>query len=330
MKQILAVAFFLVIVTGCSDYQKVLKSANYEEKFLFADRAYQKENYSRAIALYEQIYQRMPRSDKGELAYYRLGKSYYIQENFMMAGYYFTQFVDRFPNSKNTEEALFSSAICAVRQSPKATLDQTDTKLALNQLQKFVLRFPSSKYIDSCNHIMDRLHLKIETKKFNAVQLYDKMERYRAAKNAANDFLIEYPRTNFMKEATHILYRNAYWLAKKSVLSKKKERIEEAMNIYTKYESIFKEEKYANKATKRYSDLQLILGLVDEKYAYNDLVEAFNKSNTSSTSKKMHYLNETIKRFDTFASQYPNSDLLDKAENVQKKARRELKNIKKD
>jgi len=32
----------------------------------------------RSIALYEQIYQKMPKTGEGELAYFRIGKAYYI------------------------------------------------------------------------------------------------------------------------------------------------------------------------------------------------------------------------------------------------------------
>lgn len=329
LKPFILIVFTVVIFTSCSDYQKMLKTANYEEKFLFADREFHKEKYAEAIALYEQVYQRFPRGEKGEVSYYRIARSYFEQEDYIMGGYYFEQFPKRFPSSKNVENAMFYGALCSVRNSPKASLDQTDTKKALNKLQAFVLQFPNSKLIDSCNHIMDRMHLKLETKQFDAVELYHKMEKYRAAVVAAKTFLEEYPRSHFMQKATHYLYEDAYWLAMKSIYSKKKERIKDALDIYMKYQQYFVNKSDAKQALKRKEDLEKALILVDERYAFNEIVENYHQSNTSSRSKKIHYLEETIKSFNTFANQYPESDMLDKAKSYQKKATKELNNINK-
>lgn len=329
IKQVISITFVVLLLTSCSDYQKMLKTADYNQKFLYADRAYTKEHYSQAIALYEQVYQRFPRGDKGEVAYYRVGRSYFAQDNYFMAGYYFNQFVKRFPNSSNAEKATFYNALCSVRDSPKVSLDQTKTKLALNELQDFVQQYPNSKLIDSCNHIMDRMHLKIETKEFDAVKLYHKMERYRAAVVSAKSFLEEYPRSHYIEEVLHYLFDDAYWLAMKSVFSKKEERIHNALDIYTKYDPLFNDKGFAKKATKKKQDLEDALKTVNERNAFEAIVEDYHLSNTLSKSKKIHYLKETIKSFNTFANQYPESDLLDKAKNYQKKANKELNNINK-
>jgi outer membrane protein assembly factor BamD len=311
---------------SCSDYQKVVKGDNYEEKFLHANRMYEKENYGRALTLYEQIYQRFPNTDKGQVAYYRIAKSYYAEGDYYMAGYYYNQFSMRYPSSENTEEALFMTAICSVKNSPSASLDQEETDLALNDLQLFVQRYPDSELIDSCNRTMDRLRLKLETKSFEAVQLYDRMDKNRAAVASSKSFLDEYPRSEYLDEAALIQYQNAYKLAMNSILSKKKERIENAMELYAKYSYLFENENYSNRMTKYNDDLAEELVNIAEEYAYNDIVDAYQLSNSSSEQKKVYYLEETMKRFDNFAKKYPDSSLLEKARALNKKAERELTN----
>lgn len=196
MKNFLRIFLFgilLVAIGACSDYQQFIKGTDYDEKFLEANRQYDKGSYSRAINLYEQVYQYYPRADKGELSYFRLGKCYYNDKDYYMAGYYFGQFTTRFPLSARAEEALFLRAICSVQNSPASSLDQQETDIALNNLQLFIQRYPESQYVDSCNSIMDRLRFKIETKEYNAVKLYDKMDEYRAAEASARAFLEDYP-----------------------------------------------------------------------------------------------------------------------------------------
>lgn len=324
--QILSISFLILLLSSCSDYQKVVKGDNYEEKFLHANRMYDKKNYTKALTLYEQIYQRFPNTDKGEVAYYRIARSYYAEGDYYMAGYYFNQFSMRYPSSENAEEALFMTAICSVKNSPNVSLDQEETELALNDLQLFVQRYPESELIDSCNRTMDRLRYKLETKRFEAVQLYDKMNQNRAAVASSKSFLDEYPRSVYLEQAALIQFQNAYKLAMNSILSKKKERIENAMELYTKYNYLFEQEGYVNKARKSNDNLAKELIYVAEQYEYNDIVEAYQLSNSSSEQKKVYYLEETMKRFDNFAKKYPDSSLLEKARTYHKKAEKELTN----
>ncbi|MBW7868326.1 MAG: outer membrane protein assembly factor BamD [Brumimicrobium sp.] len=316
----------VLLIVSCSDYNKILKGTDYDAKFDEANRMYDKKMYDKAINLYEQVYQYYPRTDKGEVSYFRLGEGFYFMKDYIMAGYYFGQFPSRFPVSEKNERVLFLKAICSVQNSPNYTLDQTETEIALNDLQNFVIRYPESQYVDSCNNIMDRLRLKIETKQFQAVKLYDKMDDNRAAVASAKSFLEEYPQSTFLKQVAFIHFENAYTLAINSVLSKKKERIEDAMELYSKYYTLFIDENYSNKTKKHNDRLVVELGKVNEQYAYNEIVEMYEASHSSSMHKKTYYLEETIKKFNTFAKNYPNSDLLEKARSYFKKAERELGN----
>ena len=324
--KILSVSLLMSVLFSCSDYQKIIKGDDYEKKFIHANRMYEKGTYTKAMTLYEQIYQRFPKTDKGEVAYYRIAKSYFEIGDYYMAGYYFNQFSMRYPFSENAEESLFMTAICSVKNSPKASLDQEETELALNDLQLFVQRYPESSLIDSCNRTMDRLRFKLETKKFESVQLYDKTGQSRAAVASSESFLEEFPRSSYLKEAAFIQFRNYHELAMRSVLNKKKERIESAMESYAKYSYLFEDESYF-KITSRYNEeLANELIFVAEQYEYSNIVEAFEMSRTSSEQKKVNYLEETLKRFDNFAKKYPDSELLEKAKTYQKRAEKELVN----
>jgi len=324
--KILSVALLTSVLFSCSDYQKIVKGDNYEKKFLHANRMFEKETYTKALTLYEQIYQRYPKTDKGEVAYYRIARSYYAIEDYYMAGYYFNQFTQRYPFSDNAEESLFMTAICSVKNSPKPSLDQEETDLALNDLQLFVQRYPESDLIDSCNRTMDRLRYKLEFKKFEAVQLYDRMENNRAAVASSQSFLQDYPRSIHIKEAAFIQFRNSYELAVKSIISKKKERVEDAMETYAKYSYLFDNESYEKRAIKYNENLSNELIFVAEQYAYKDIIEAYEMSRSTSEQKKVYYLEETLKRFDNFDKKYPSSELLEKAKAIQKRAKKELVN----
>lgn len=228
----------LLTLFSCSDYNKVLKSDDYERKFELANGYYEnpaKSSQGKAIGLYEQIYQRFARSGKGELAYYRIGKAYYNTEDYHMAGYYLGNFPQRFPASVKCEEALFLSALCSVNNSPETTLDQTETEVAIHNLQQFLNRYPESELIDSCNNIIDKLRFKLETKRFNAIKLYNHTENYRSAVTTAVDFLADNPVSQYREKVSYFLVRNSYYLAKNSVESKKEDRINKTLERYQQF-----------------------------------------------------------------------------------------------
>ena len=256
---LLALGFIVLTATSCSDYNEIVKSDDYDKKIAAANDYFergsvlkvknpgtkkekQKINSSiilRSINLYEQIYQRMPKTDEGEVAYFRLGKAYYIAEDYYMAGYYLGQFPQRFPYSIKAEESLFLSAMCSVNNSPEASLDQTETELAINGLQQFVDRYPTSNFVDSCNGIMDKLRFKVEFKEYNTIKLYAKTERFAAAVSSANTFIEDYPMSEYKEEVYFVLVKNSYFLAKNSVEDKKVGRIEDTIERYNTFVSLF-------------------------------------------------------------------------------------------
>ena len=261
---------FSVILSSCSDYNEVVKSDDYKRKLDMANEYYdngitpivkkngkqkvKKNTILRSVTLYEQIYQRMPKTGEGELAYFRIGKGYYLAGDYYTGGYYLGQFSQRYPYSVKAEEALFLSAMCSVNNSPDHTLDQQETKLAINDLQQFIDRFPNSYLVDSCNHIIDRLHSKLVQKDYEAVLLYAKTERFRSAVSSAETYLEDHPMSIHEEEVNFILVENSYLLAKNSVDTKKVERIEQTIERYRNFVGLFPESAYM-KTLEGYNDI---------------------------------------------------------------------------
>lgn len=247
-------ALTVVSMISCSDYNQVVKGDDYQRKFELANELYDHKHFLRSVELYEQIYQRFPKTNEGELAFFRMGKAYYEEKDYYMAGYYLGMFPQRFPLSTDAQEAMFLSAMCSVANSPSIELDQNDTELAINNLQQFINTYPESPLVDSCTHVMDRLRLKIETKDFNTVKLYAKIESYRAAVTSSLIFLKNYPRSTYKEEVSYLLVKNSYLLTINSIESKKNERIEETKQRYSTFVTEFPVSEY-RKELEKYYDL---------------------------------------------------------------------------
>ena len=134
--------------------------------------------------------------------------------------------------------------MCSVNNSPEQSLDQNETELAINNLQQFIDKYPTSNLIDSCNQIMDKLRFKIEGKNYDAVKLYSKTENYRAAVTTALTFMEDYPRSIYKEEVFYILLKNSRFLAINSIENKKRDRIEETIERYRTFVNEFPNSKY--------------------------------------------------------------------------------------
>lgn len=234
--------FALLLLVGCAPYNEILKGDDYSLKFSTANSLYQeasKRSYEKAIVLFEQVFQHAPKSKDGETAYFLMAKSYYEKEDYYMGGYFFGSFIQRYPYSLRNEEAFFLTALCSVNNSPKWSLDQTETYDALNAVQQFIDKYPSSPLIDSCNKIIDVLSYKLEFKDYNKVLLYDKTGNYKAAVSYSDLFMERFPFSIHEEEIRSCAIRNGFELAENSIEIKKKERIEETLQRYRNFVSDF-------------------------------------------------------------------------------------------
>jgi outer membrane protein assembly factor BamD len=231
-------------LASCDNYNRIVKSDDYEAKFEEANKLYDAGKYERCVGLFEQVYQRSPKSPQGEVSYYRMGMACYHVEDWYLASYYLASFQLKFPYSRLVEETTFLAALCAVHNSPEPSLDQTETEVALNELQNFINRFPNSEKVDTCNAVMDKLRFKLQTKDLMSVRLYSKTFNYRAAVVSAKSFLDDYPVSTYREEAMAILLRNSYLLAENSIESKLEDRIKDTEDTYGKFLAEFPESSY--------------------------------------------------------------------------------------
>ncbi len=236
--------FMLLLMVACSDYNKIVKGDDYQLKFQRANELYESGKFDRSIVLYEQIYQHTPKSGEGELAYYRIAKSYFETEDYYMSGYYFGAFIQRFPYSNNAEESYFYMALSNVKNSPQYMLDQTETMQAITSVQSFIDRYPGSTLVDTCNIIIDGLRFKMERKEYEQVKLFSKTENFRAAVTSAEIFLENFSRSQFCEEVNYILVRNSYLLAINSIPTKKVERLEQTIERFNNFAILYKNSKY--------------------------------------------------------------------------------------
>lgn len=248
--------FFLflvaVVFSGCSEYQKALKSPDYKLKRQVALKLYEKGDFKRALPLIEELLTITRGTSEAEKFYYYYAKCHFGIKDYESAQYYFETFLGTFPTSGFAEDAAFMSAYSLYLQSPRYDLDATSTRKAIQELQYFINRYPRSQHVAECNRLMDELRLKLEKKSFRAAQLYHHMEYYVAAIISFKNFLKDFPDSRFEEDAHYYMLKSAYLYAMKSIEQKKAERFEETVKYYHTFAEKFPKSRYAGEVNAMY------------------------------------------------------------------------------
>ena len=242
----------ILLLSSCSKYQKLLKGTDNKAKYDAGVKYYQNKDYVRAQALFEQLMSFDRGMNRFEKTLYYYAYSYYGQENYEEASYYFQSFVDDFPNSAFAEECLFMEAFCYYMDSPGPNLDQTNTHKAIDELQLFANKYPKSPKVQQCNDYIDILREKLQTKDMHSAQIYFDREEYKAAIVSYKNLIKEYPDTKYKEIALFTILKSNYLLAKNSIDSKKAERYQNTSDSYKVFIDAFPASKFIKEAESYY------------------------------------------------------------------------------
>jgi outer membrane protein assembly factor BamD len=265
LKSKLYLAFALIsgafLISSCSEYEKLLKGSDLYLKYDKALYYYDKEDYSRAITLLEQVKPYFKGTQKGDTADYLYAKSYYLQGDYIMAAHYYKEFSDLHPRSQFTEEADYMNAYCSYLISPRPSLDQTNTYDALMSFQIFMSKYPRSARLRDCEKLIAEMKDKLVNKSYLSAKLYYNLGYYKASIIALRNSLTEYPDTKYREELMFLILRSSYLLAANSVQDKQKERYQTAVDEYYSFIAEFPKSEFLKEAQDIYSNCSKVLNL---------------------------------------------------------------------
>ena len=229
-------------------YRKVLKHNDPELKFQYAEKYFKNKDYYKAIPLYEELIPIWVLTEKGRDCYYRYAESHYYMKDYYLAAYYFKNFHKNNITDPRAEKALFLSALCKVKNSPQYSLDQEETLDGIDQLQLFLDRYPDTELNDTCNLLIDQLYDKLDKKKYEIAYQYYHTEYYKAAIDAFEICLSEFPESDYKEEILYYHLKSCFLLAENSIEKKKLSRYEETIKSYGNFVSAFPESRYLKQA----------------------------------------------------------------------------------
>ncbi len=252
--RVIAVAIIIIsfgVFTGCQ-YDKLLKSDDFDAKYVKAKEYYAEGDYAKALPLLDQLLTvKIGTPEEKEIRYY-MAYCYYGQGDYFSSASLFKQVFSIFPLSGEAEESLFMSAKSMYDASPRYQLDQTYSYKAIESFQYFIDVYPKSALVKDANAYMDEMRSKLELKLISSAELYYNTEHYQAAALTFKNVLLDFPDTKDAEEISFKIVNSYFSYAGQSVICKRAERYDMAIDAYGEFMKSYPNSSKADQAKSLY------------------------------------------------------------------------------
>ena len=257
MKKVVFLLMMTVLLSSCGEYNKILKSTDYELKYSYAKKYFNAKQYSKSATLLDELVTIFKGTAYAEESLYLLAQSYYGQKDYQTASQYFETYYTTYPKGEFTELSRFYSGYGLYLDSPDPRLDQSQTYKAIEQLQLYLEYYPQSERAEEAQNIMFELQEKLAYKELMATRLYFNLGTYmgnnfQSCVITAQNALKNYPYSKYREEFMFLIIRAKYELALVSVEEKLQGRYRDVVDEYYNYMNEYPEGNYVKQVTKFY------------------------------------------------------------------------------
>jgi outer membrane protein assembly factor BamD len=250
--------FILLIIatlaSSCGEYEKLLKSTDYELKKTKAQEYFDNGKYVRTSELLNQVLPRYRATAEADELNWLNARCYYNMHDYIMAGSAYKVFAETYPYSEHAEEATFMTAYCDYMLSPRPELDQAYTNSAIEAFTFFQRRYPSSDKVDEAQILIKELEDKLVEKSYINAKLYFELGEYRAAVVALDNSLKDYPNTKYREELMFLKLESSYLYALNSVADKQQERYQVTLDEYYSFVEEFPDSEFSREIQRIYDN----------------------------------------------------------------------------
>jgi outer membrane protein assembly factor BamD len=244
----------LLLASSCGEYEKLLKSTDYDLKKIKAREYFDAGQYVKSSELIGQILPRFRATGEAEELNWLNAQSYYGMKDYASAGAYFKSLTEQYPFGKYAEEASYLTALCDYYSSPRPSLDQDFTKTAIEGFAVFINRYPNSAKVPDAERFAKELQERLVEKSYMSAKLYYDMRQYKAAVTALSNSLKEYSESKYREEMMYLKLSSLFLYSEYSQPAKQKERFQATLDDYYSYMEEFPESKYSKEIKKIYED----------------------------------------------------------------------------
>ena len=241
MKKSLFISVCMVLLlSGCAnEYNKVLKSDNYDYKYEYAKECFANGKYNRAVLLLQDLVAIMKGSENGQECLYMLAMSSYCAKDYETAAQYFKKYYQSYPKGTYAEMASFYTGQSLYMSTPEPRLDQTPTVSAIAAFQEYLDLYPNAQLKEAAHSRLYELQDKLVEKELLSAKLYYDLgsyfgnctnggSNYEACIITAQNAIRDYPYSRRREDFAVLVMKSKYELAQQSVEARRLDRFRDA------------------------------------------------------------------------------------------------------
>ncbi len=251
---IISLIMLLLFTVGCSNFRKIEKSEDWRVKYEAGLNYYNKKDYYHAAILFESILPIVRGLPEGEKVEFYLAYCQYNEKTYLLASDQFKTFYETYGRSQFAEEANFMYAYSLYASSPDHNKDQSNSIQAMNAMQVFLNKYPGSEFMSKAVEVITLSQEKLEKKGFENARQYLKLEMYKGAIVAFDDFKKNFPDSKYLEEAAYLKVVAEFELAKVSIPSKQLERYTTTLDYYKELVDNFPNSPFLKEAQRFYTE----------------------------------------------------------------------------
>jgi outer membrane protein assembly factor BamD len=153
-----------------------------EDRLALGDRLRSEDKCVQAIEQYERLLSEFPTPQVAETARFNLARCRLDLKQYDLARSDFEDFIDTYPKSDRTDDALYMIGLSYLRAAPRPERDQSETVKALNELTLLLREYPDTDVREEAEEAIAECRSRLAEKEYLADRLYLNMKSYVAAR----------------------------------------------------------------------------------------------------------------------------------------------------
>ena len=263
-KKGLVILLIMMVLTGCGEYQRLLKSRDAEEKYQAALMYFNNKQYVKAQQLLDDVSSYYKGTERSEDVLAYLARCYMGQKSYESATSYYQAYIRNYPKGKYATEAYFQVGHCQYLDSPDARLDQDITRKAIEAFEVFVELYPESPYAAQAYEEMSELYDKLALKELYSAKLYYNLgsylgNNYLSCEIIAKNALKNYPSNKYQEDFSWLVMQSKYQQMIHSIEEKKLDRARDAQDEYYNFITEFPNSKHRKEIEKMFNNIRKVI-----------------------------------------------------------------------
>ena len=261
---VVVAALSALLLTGCGEYQKILKSKDPDAKYQAALRYFNDQQYVRAQTLLDDVAVYYKGTERSEDVICYLARCYMGNKDYATAAEYYEAYARNYPKGRYIIEARYQIGHCYYMDAPDARLDQDITKKAIRWLTEIVEMFAESPYAQDAYQQIDELNDRLAQKEYYSAKLYYDLgtylgNNYLSAEIVAKNAIKRYPGNKYTEELSWIILQAKYQQMINSFEDKKMDRARATEDEYYNFVTDFPSSTHRQAADKIKKDVDKVL-----------------------------------------------------------------------